>query len=457
MTSLPFRGHSSIITGVKLKYSPVALLLCIFAFLLLPQSCGKPDKDQIILISLDTLRPDYLGVYDSQKKTSPNINKLAEDSIVCTDAISQASTTILSHKSIFYSVYPSIHKITLRALPKENGPSPLEILKSKGFKTAGFTEGGQMSRKFGFNRGFDSYWEPGTGVDANSKLQMMKPLVFDWVKKNYREKFLLFLHTYQVHCPYFPPEPYRSEFAGWYDGTLDAKYKCGRYFQSLDMREKDYNYLRSLYMGEVRYTDEFIGEFIRLLKKLKIYDNATIILFSDHGESLGERKYVGHNQMYQVQLRIPMILKLPGIKPDRLTSPVESVDIMPTLFDLLQIKPPYAFQGRSILPLLKKKSGERYRFAERPAQFSVQKSEWKGIFQRKDPSDVSLYNIKNDPLEKNDLAQQHPEIVADLRKAYENMQRNSRALSARFELEKASRPDVDPELQEDLKALGYVQ
>lgn len=420
--------------------------------------CKRGPVERIILISLDTLRPDYLGVYDPDKKTSPNIDKLAEDSVVCTDVIAQASTTILSHKSIFYSVYPSIHKISMQALPKEKGLSPLEVLQSKGFKTAAFTEGGQMSKKFGFDKGFHSYWEPPRGVDSNSKLEMMKPLIFDWLKKNHKEKFLLFLHTYQIHCPYYPPEPYRSDFAAWYDGKLDARFRCGRYFNSIRVSEKDYNYLRSLYMGEVRYTDTFIGELVQLLKDLNMYDETTIVLFSDHGESLGERKYVGHNQMYQVQLRIPLILKIPGVKPGRVTAPLESVDIMPTLFESIALKPPYAFQGRSILPFLKQiEAKTRYRIAERPRQFSVQKGAWKAIFLRNNPADVSLYNLEQDPLERNNLSDQHPEIIVDLKNAYYKMQKANEAISARFELDQAAPPELDPELREDLKALGYVQ
>lgn len=142
-------------------------------------------------------------------------------SILCTDVISQAPSTTLSHKSILYSLYPSIHKTSMLVLPKETVPSPLEILQTKGFKTAAFVGGGQLSKKFGFSKGFDSYWEPSGEIERNTKLVEMKPLAFEWLEKNHSQKFFLFLHTYQVHCPYFPPEEFRLKYASWYKGGID--------------------------------------------------------------------------------------------------------------------------------------------------------------------------------------------------------------------------------------------
>jgi arylsulfatase A-like enzyme len=420
------------------------------------ESCRKARSQNVILISIDTLRPDFLGTYNSAMKTSPNIDRLASESIVCNDVISQAPSTTLSHKSILYSLYPSIHKTSMTVLPKELLPSPIEILKSKGFITAAFVGGGQLSKRFGFSKGFDLYWEPSEDVERNTKLPEMKKIAFEWLQKNYQSKFFLFLHTYQVHCPYFPPEEFRKKFASWYQGNIDPEYMCQKDYNEMKMTPDDYQYVRDLYAAEVNYTDTFIGELVALMQKLQIYDKTTIVLFSDHGESLGERGFIGHNQLYNVQIHTPLIFHIPGIPHQQVDAPVEMIDVMPTIFDMLGFGKLFPFQGESILPLLKNHDSEdRYRIAEKKAIFSVQKGKWKAIFNRTGTK-AWLYDTETDPQELQDVAEYHVEILEDFRKAYNQMQKDGAEVSAKFIPREVTNPELDPQLQEELKALGYV-
>ncbi len=415
----------------------------LFLLFLVLTSCSKQRVDKVILISLDTLRPDFLSCYNPSIKTSPNIDLLAQEGILCTDVISQAPSTTLSHKSILYSLYPSIHKTSMLVLPKETVPSPLEILQTKGFKTAAFVGGGQLSKKFGFSKGFDSYWEPSGEIERNTKLVEMKPLAFEWLEKNHSQKFFLFLHTYQVHCPYFPPEEFRLKYASWYKGGIDPEYKCQRDYNDLDMTPEDFRYIRDLYAAEVNYVDDFIGDLFSRFKALKIYDRSMIILLSDHGESLGERGFVGHNQLYNVQLRIPLIFRIPGVAPQRLSTPLESLDVIPTIFDVLGLDRPFPFQGQSILPLLKKtKEAGRFRIAEKKVIYSVQKGKWKAIFTRRH-DEAWLYDMEADPEEKTDVSEYHSEIVKEFRKAYDKMQKDNQEISAKFLPRDATRPELD--------------
>jgi arylsulfatase A-like enzyme len=439
----------------------IASLFCLFLLGILiyaSSGCSKPHASKVILISIDALRPDFLSCYNPAIKTSPNIDRIASEGILCTDVISQAASTTLSHKSILYSLYPSIHKTSMTVLPKETTPSPLEILQSKGFKTAAFVGGGQLSRKFGFSKGFDSYWEPSEDVERNNKLKEWKPVVFEWLQKNHSQKFFLFLHTYQVHCPYFPPEEYRLKFASWYKGPIEAGYLCQRDYNNTKMTPEDYRYIRALYAAEVNYVDHFIGELLTLLKTLKIQDETMIILLGDHGESLGERGFIGHNQLYNVQLHIPLILRIPGVKPKRLTTPLESLDVMPTIFDVLGLGRLFPFQGKSLLPLLRH-DGEkdRYRISEKKAIYSVQQGKWKAIFSRRDTNQTWFYNLENDPEEKNNVNEYHLEKLEELRKAYARMETDARGVSAKFIPREVMNPEQDPELREELKALGYIQ
>jgi arylsulfatase A-like enzyme len=439
------------------KLAPFTILLLVVVVFFGSTGCRKQHGERVILISVDALRPDFLSCYNPAIKTSPNIDRLAAEGLLCTDVVTQAPSTTLSHKSILYSLYPSVHKTSLADLPKELIPSPLDILKSKGFKTAAFVGGGQLSKRFGFSKGFDTYWEPGADVERNTKLKEMKPLALAWLEKNYSHKFFLFLHTYQVHCPYFPPDEYRKKYASWYKGDIDPEYMCQKDYNERKMSRDDYRFIRDLYAAEVNYTDSFIGDLIALLKKLRIYDETMIVFMSDHGESLGERDFVGHNQLFNTQLHIPLILRVPGIPHQRVDSPLEAIDVMPTIFDALGIGRPFPFQGQSILPLLDERvPQERYRIAEKEMSYAVQKGKWKGVFFRKN-KDVFLYDLEKDPLENNNVSESNGAEIQRLARAYAKMQSDSADVSAKFVPRDTRNLDLDPQLKEELKALGYIQ
>src|SRR5688500_17097005 len=153
-------------------------------------------------------------------KTSPNIDQFGSENIVFENATSQGPSTAISHKSILYSVYPGVHKTTKESVPTETGRSPLEILQSKGFKTAAFVGGGQLGRKFGFAKGFDSYWEAAGKGKRNKErynLEFIENSTMEWLNQNHKENFFLFVHTYEVHCPYNPPDAYAQKYASWYE------------------------------------------------------------------------------------------------------------------------------------------------------------------------------------------------------------------------------------------------
>lgn len=442
---------------ISIRIAVIFGLLLLFTALFVSQGCRKQHPEKVILISIDALRADFLGCYNPAMKTSPHIDRIAKDGILCMDVISQAPSTALSHKSILYSLYPSIHKTSMTGVPKELTSSPLEILQSKGFKTAAFVGGGQLSRKLGFAKGFDTYWEPGGDVERNTKLLEMKPLAFNWLENNYSDKFFLFLHTYQVHCPYFPPEEYRKKYASWYKGSLDPEYLCQKSYNEIGMTADDYRFVRDLYAAEVNYVDDFIGELVSLLKRRNIYDQTILVILSDHGESLGERGFIGHNQFYSTQLRIPLILRVPGISASRISSPLQSIDVIPTIFDALGLGHPFPFQGKSIQPLLKDKDdSERYRISEKDMSYAVQKGKWKAIFYRKN-NDVQLYDMERDPEEWMNVAEYNRNIIEDLSNAYGQMQKDAAEVSSKFVRGNATKPELDPELREELKALGYVQ
>lgn len=445
-------------------------MILILALIVSAAGCnakGEPPEkrkiNRVILISIDTLRPDFLGIYNPEMKTSPHIDQFGAENIVFDQATAQAPSTAISHKSILYSLYPAVHKTTKESVPTETSLSPLEILQQKGFKTAAFVGGGQLGRKFGFAKGFDSYWEA-VGKGRRNKdrddLQSIENSTMDWLNQNYKDNFFLFVHTYEVHCPYNPPEEYAEKFAGWYEGTLNPTGKCGdTFYNNVNLSADDIQYLRDLYAGSVNFVDEFVGRLITNIKKLGIYDDTMIILVSDHGESLGERGYIGHNLLYEVQLKIPLIMRVPGVESKRIDDPVVGMDLMPTVFEGLGLGKAYPFQGNSLIPIITgstKFSKDRALIAEQSSRMRVRKGDWSCIFSRSGGPGDELYNLADDPEQQENLAQENPKKVAELKKIYAQMLDSSKELSAKFKLGDSSRPELDEETKEQLEALGYV-
>jgi arylsulfatase len=423
-----------------------------------PQPVISPSIDRIVLISIDTLRADFLGCYNAQMKTSPELDEFARHNVIFRNVTSQAPTTAPSHKSIFYSVYPTVHKTTIQTIPQEKVKSPVEIIRAAGFQTAAFTGGGQLSHTLGFSKGFDTYWEPKVSTKFKHSFAEMEPAAFNWLEKHYKDKFFLFLHTYEAHCPYDPPEKFYVKWSAWYDGDLSKNTACFSNYLP-HPRPTDYEYIRSLYSAEVNYVDSFLGKVFQKLKALGIYENTLIIFLSDHGESLGEKGYVGHCQLYQVQLQVPLILHIPGVGSTQIDAPLELIDVMPTIFDLLKIKSAYPFQGKSIMPLIYEPrvfetnrpliSEEQERVRIRSGDFAL------SFFPHGEPGE-ELFDLRTDPQEIEDISNNNPVAVKRLKDRYFQIVNESKNLSSLFILDSKNKREMDPETIEQLKSLGYV-
>jgi arylsulfatase A-like enzyme len=390
--------------------------------------------------------------------TTPKLDKWASENVMFQNVTSQCATTAPSHKSIFYSVYPSIHKTTIYSVPEEKIESPVEILKAHGFKTVAFTSGGQMSKSYGFSKGFDDYWEP--SWQRKTRIRDIQDLAFDWLDKNYNQKFFLFLHTFEVHCPYDPPKKFFEKYAAWYHGrVLIGRCRPG-YFDKSWMKEEDYRFVQNLYAGEVNYMDTQIGNLFQKLKKLGIYDQTMVIFLADHGESLGEHKYIGHNELYQVQLHVPLIMHIPTVSATAVDGPAELIDVMPTIFEAVGInRTAFPFQGKNLLPAIKHQPDiekDRALISEEIERARVRKGDFTVIFSPGGGVADELYDLKKDPEEVHNLAKDRPDLVKQLKIPYFEVMDRSRALSAKFSLGKSSKPNLSEETREQLKALGYV-
>lgn len=309
-----------------------------FSAAVITTAATQPRPRSVILIALDTLRADHLGIYGYQRATSPQIDGIfGHDGVVIERAFSTATNTLPAHASMLFSVLPSV------ALEQRGNAEYLaahtlslaEVLRARGFRTAAFTENAYVTADLGFARGFGIYKEiraTEAGKTAHGHVEETLANGLAWIESHRDRPFFAFLHTYQVHSPYTPPEEFGSLFQT--PGN-----------QSATEADLD-NYDR-----EIAYTDEELGKFIARLGKLGLLDDTLLIVTSDHGEEFGEHGYRYHGPtLHDEVLRIPLLMRAPGLLPrqTRRTQPMSLVDLPPTILGLLEYPIPEAFRGRSM-------------------------------------------------------------------------------------------------------------
>jgi len=444
-----------------------------------PEYPGAGQRPElIVLISIDTLRADRLELYGYGRSTAPHLTALGAEGVVFRTVGSQSAHTLSSHKSLFTGKYPA----TL--LREETGSdlfelttvdSPREFLvdtfshvqgalaqgfRERGYRTAGFTDGAWMSREAGFAHGFDLFDDTGGGLEG------VLPRGLGWLDSNAAQPAFLFLHTYDVHCPYTTREPYDSTFCPDHTAHIPLADKCGKgALHELALTPADLAAISDHYDGSILSTDAYLGRFFDELRTRGLYERALIIVTSDHGESLGERGLIGHGGLYLEQLRVPLIVKFPsawGVRPAALDTPVELVDLLPTLFTLCGIATPSDLDGSSLLPILFR--GVRGRdfllaqttFEEAPELVSnpAKRVLWKPgrwqVIHDVRAARASFFGLEHDPagLAPHEVPEQEfPALMRIL---------TDRPAPGRGVRRPRAAADFGPELQRELEALGYA-
>jgi len=405
---------------VTIMILAIGLILC---FQLKPKIMNRPN---IVLIILDCLRADHLGCYGYERDTSPNIDALAENGLIFSNAFSQGGYTVASIPSIFTSKFPLSHGVFLNNGNKLDADEPTlaKILKNNGYATAGFTGGGYTSHAYGFGLGFDLYKETDWG-----DMKEVNQLAFDWLETKQEKPFFLFLHSYSIHDPFSPPEPFSKLYAANYNGQLknigldcflfeeinkgvltlskeDMEYIASIYSrplfekinkETLTINKEDMEYIISQYDGGIRYCDEHMGKLFKKIDSLGLASNTIIILTSDHGEDLMDHGTISHGDIYDTGIHVPLIIKYPCLFPkNKKISPiVRSIDILPTILDALGLPIEPEMEGKSMLPLAFRKEDKqeravfsfgvhsklKYRIAMRPKKMriSLRIKDWKLI------------------------------------------------------------------------------
>ena len=445
-------------------------LVCIFCLLWLP-ACGWKDSTPvlrpIIIVDIDTLRADHLGLYGYPRPTSPNLDAFAQEAIVFDWAFSQAPNTAPSQTSIMTGLYPSTHgMITDGDRVPDHAVTLAEALAAVGYKTAGFHDGAYMRNAFNIGQGFALY-----NNSRRKGLAAIGPKATRWLHEHHLETFLLLIHTYDVHAPYAPPAPFDSAFTAGLEAPSPGfsptaermnEIRLSRYTDSpVELAPNDLEYAKALYDGGILFVDDWFGSFMETIRELGLDERAIIVVISDHGEEFLEHASVLHEKLYATVTRVPLMIRLPdGARAGRIDRVVETIDLMPTLLSLVGVKIPDAVQGRSLLSLI---DGS----ADREPHFAFGETPFYGESRFIATDDVrvqismqgrqtELYRYRDDPLEQIDRSSAETEKMEGLLRALEGWQ----AMAAAATLESGTESDeaeLDPETLDDLKALGYIQ
>ncbi len=440
--------------------------------------CNSPtDKNfNIVLITIDALRADHLSCYGYERKTSPNIDKIAETGIIFKNAIAPSSWTAPSMVSLITSTYPTNHgvihgmgyrknkTIHMQEVFSDKLVTLAEILKAHGYNTFGVASNIHLSEKFGFERGFD-YFQCLPFLDAPP----VNETISSWEDEiRNSDKFFVWLHYIDPHLPYLARTPWIENYTSksiveelsvpetWWSFNLPSATTHNYDTKALSTRI-------SLYDSEINYVDSFIG---KLIHKFELDKNTLIIITSDHGEEFLEHGQLCHgNNLYQETIHIPLIVKLPySSKKEIIHKQVNLVDIMPTILDILNIDYPEQILGQSLLKregllswlkeLFKEKDVTDYNFAELDTKSTlktIMTAQWKYIYDYKEKTEL-LYNITSDRFELNNLAEKEINQKNQLKKRLFEWISNAKKYPAQQQ-----QSNLSEEEKEKLKSLGYTR
>ncbi len=393
----------------------------------------------VILISIDTCRADHLSCYGHPRKTTPCIDAFAREGILFTNVISPVPITLPAHCSMLTGANPPYHgahdNITYQLA--ESNVTLAEALREYGYETAAFVASFVLDPRFGIAQGFNAY-DAEFGQRATFQQRVFSErragdvnhVANAWLHKQVEEPFFLFLHYFDPHYPYDPPEPFASEFSN------------------------------DPYTGEIAYTDRCIGELLDTLKRLGLYDSALILITSDHGEGLGDHSETRHSYfIYHTTTKVPLIVKLPERRePNRVDEVVGLIDIVPTILEYVGAPIPSEVRGESLCPYLVNKrrhGGERYIYSESltPMRYGcssllgLETGKWKYI----QASRPELYNLSEDPGESKNLVEAYPQQALLFKSRLKALLEEQTRIT-----EDESALTLDQESLDRLEALGYV-
>lgn len=401
----------------------------------------------VVLLAIDTLRPDHLGCYGYPKPTSPHIDALSAESVVFDTAIAAGIPTMPSFTTLLTGLHPFRHGVVAHIGEKQRVSAEIQFLpqlaQKAGWSTLGIDnlviQGGGKGTWFA--RGYDHYSGFLYAPFTNQSEQLIDRAIQLIEEQDRGKPFFLFCHLWDPHTPYGPPAPFNTQhytpgsapyaledvvaLAPDYYRAFLAEMKCGH--------PEDYAAYVALYDGEISYVDCQVGRLVAHLKAQGLWENTIFVLMSDHGEAFGEGEiHFDHHGLYDAVTRVALMVKAPGALPHRTSALVSTEDLLPTLVERCGWELPrgYDITGESFVPALQGLDflgRERVFCSEssRQASLALRTRRWKLILPivadargnplphlhgtPRDPS-VLLFDLDRDPGETHNVADSYPEI-----------------------------------------------
>jgi hypothetical protein len=442
-----------------------------------PVDSSRAEIQGAVLIVLDTVRADHVSVYGHRRATSPALDRLAGDGVLFEQVVSFAPWTLPSAAAILSG--KRAEAAYIRGRLRE---SVVERIRSAEFRTAAITEGGFFSSTFGFDLGFDEYQEEEGAVQLKPRGVQRDPTPAGgiettfrnarrWVAAHRDERFLLMIQTYEPHTPYVRHAFTRGLDRGSIGDVLRINMLPALRTGRVRLNDSELDYIGALYDGGILESDRHVGSFLKFLESQGLRERLLVVVTSDHGEELGEHDRAraadhGH-ALFDDQLLVPLILHNP-LEPyprKRISTQVRTMDILPTIADILGVDPGQGLDGASLVPLMR---GEES--AERPAVGGSTKAGPPRAFLRyrgykfvavldprqgddplpADPPRFQLYDLRADPGEQINLAGERPELMGRFLEMFG-------ACSAGTGTTTGLPDEMSGELRERLRSLGYLQ
>lgn len=414
-------------------------------------ACAPEQPLNVLLVTFDTTRADHLGCYGHEGVATPNVDRLAAEGTRFERAFTTVPLTTPSHSTIMTGKYPLAHGVRdngMFVLP-DSQETLAEILVARGWSTAAAIGAFPLTRQFGTHQGFQLYDDrinqshldifgereqpKGALFFDERRAARVNEALFPWLEEHREEPFFVWAHYFDPHQPFAPPPPY------------------------------DQLYVADPYLGEIAYADESLGKLLERLEDYDLYDRTIVILAADHGEGRGEHNELTHSiQLYNTTLRVPLIIKAPGLPAGRVVeAPVGTVDIVPTVLDILGMPVPEGVQGTSLTSAMRGDPQAEEALRSRPLYAetlsprlsfgwgelrALIRGEHKYIFGPR----PELYDLRTDPRELEDLVASDPQTADRYQRDLARFMREEAAadLDAAVEMDEATR--------QKLMALGYL-
>jgi len=450
-------------------------------------NAGRNEKAvrKILLLSIDTLRADAVSALNPSAPPTANLDSLAADSVVFTRAYSPAPWTLPTFSTMMTGVTPLVHgvrKFEDRIPPVL--PTLAEHMREAGYLTAAFGDQLFLHPQHGISRGFQSYelsprdeyggsvgsrilgWAFPARFKRTLDTTEITDLTLDWLKHHAHDDFFLWLHYFKPHGPYEPLAQYRPKAEPppgmSYKFSSDNAIRAG----SLVITAEQRPWVRQLYEGELHYVDDNVGRVLSELKRLGIYDEMLILFVSDHGEEFWDHDARAHGHtFYDELLRVPLFVKLPGeTLRMRRGELVCTGSIFPTLLEFAGVAPQEGTGSYASLTPLLGRPGEPYLEAPILSAVPLYFEDRESIVFGDTKYIVSLvtnreqlYDLKNDPREQRNLANEPSGALTQAREALEAARQSSAALRKRYGIRAETGAPLSPETIEQLRSLGYVR